>query len=66
MADQELTAAQVQSAAERGGLELTEDEASKLVKSASRDRRLAQAVRKYATLNVEPAGVFHAGDADGR
>jgi hypothetical protein len=61
MADQELSVDQVGSAAERGGLELTEDEVRKLIKNATRDRRLAQAVRKYATGDVEPAGVFHAG-----
>ncbi|MFI5269526.1 MAG: hypothetical protein ACHQ7M_19285 [Chloroflexota bacterium] len=66
MADRDLTTDQVRSAAERNSLELTDAEASKLVKNASRGRRLAEAVRKYATSNVEPAGIFHAGNADGR
>jgi hypothetical protein len=66
MADHELSVDQVLRAAERGGLELTDEEASKLARNASRDRRLAQAVRKYATAGVEPAGVFQAGGPDGR
>jgi len=61
MADQELSVDQVRSAAERGGFELTEAEASKLVKNASRDRRLAEVARKYATPGVEPAGSVTAG-----
>ncbi|HVA25581.1 MAG TPA: hypothetical protein VMW62_14445 [Chloroflexota bacterium] len=66
MEDQELTVDQVRNAAARGGLDLTEAEAGQLVKGASRDRRLAEAVRKYATRDIEPAGVFRAGDIDGR
>ena len=57
------TPEEVRSAAARGGLELTDEEAGRLVKGVGRQRRLVEEVRKYAGGNVEPAGVFRAGDA---
>jgi len=65
--DRELTAEEVRAAAARNGLELTEQEAARLVKGASRGRRLAEEVRASAgPQDVEPAGVFHAGGSHGR
>ena len=63
----ELTAEEVRATAARSGLELTVEEAARLVKGGSRLRRLAQEVRAYAGhKDVEPAGAFHAGGSHGR
>ena len=43
-----------------------EAEAAKLAKNADRVERMAETVRRYASSEIEPAGVFHAGHDDGR
>ncbi len=58
MAEREMTVDEVKTAAERAGLSLSEAEAAKLLKGAARERRMAEALRKHITPDLEPASVF--------
>jgi hypothetical protein len=49
-----------------GGLPLTEEEAGQLLKGVTRNREMAQTVRKVIEAPVEPAPVFDALSAASR